>query len=166
MVPSDMPLAGMAFSPDSRTLALEQSDGSVAVWELATSKVRQVFKLRQAPAKLPRALPVTQFSFQELQAPPAANLTFSTRGELLVRGDGNGTVHVWHVQTGQEVATFQGHTGLVSTLAFSPDGKTLATGSADTTALTWDVGAALATAFPERPLSEAEIKERGNADER
>ena len=36
-------------------------------------------------------------------------------------------------------ATLRGHTDVVEALAFSPDGKTLATGSADTSARLWDV---------------------------
>ena len=41
--------------------------------------------------------------------------------------------------------TFRGHTGVINAFAFGADGKTLASASADTTVLTWDLGAALAT---------------------
>jgi WD40 repeat protein len=37
-----------------------------------------------------------------------------------------GEVKVWEVGTGQEVRTLKGHTGGVSSVAFSPDGKRLA----------------------------------------
>ncbi|MER5627290.1 hypothetical protein ABT061_40335 [Streptosporangium sp. NPDC002544] len=36
-------------------------------------------------------------------------------------------------------ATLTGHTGYVSSVAFSPDGKTLATGSSDKSVKLWDV---------------------------
>src|SRR5207302_477594 len=49
------------------------------------------------------------------------------------------TVRLWEVASGQVRAQFEGHTGQVSALAFSPDDNTLATGSGDTTVLIWDL---------------------------
>jgi RND family efflux transporter MFP subunit len=43
-------------------------------------------------------------------------------------------------------ASFTGHTGLIWSLAYSPDGKTLASGSLDTTVKLWDIGTGQNTA--------------------
>jgi WD40 repeat protein len=54
---------------------------------------------------------------------------------------------VWDAQTGRELLSPKGHCRLVNSLAFSPDGKRLATLSRDNTVKVWDVqtGQALLT---------------------
>src|SRR5262249_36546467 len=52
----------------------------------------------------------------------------------------NGTARVWEVASGRERLVFKGHQGRVYSLSFSPDGRTLASGSEDGSVLLWDVG--------------------------
>jgi WD40 repeat protein len=46
---------------------------------------------------------------------------------------------IWDWRTGREIRRFEGHGGWVYAVAFSPDGRSLLTGSDDTTARHWDV---------------------------
>ena len=46
---------------------------------------------------------------------------------------------VWDSHTGKLLRTFRGHTGLVSSLAFTHDGKLLVSGSRDHTVKFWDM---------------------------
>ena len=67
-------------------------------------------------------------------------MAVSPNGTLLAASTRDPTPKVWDVVTGREVLKLWGHTGNVFGIAFSPDGKHLATGSPeDNTAKVWDV---------------------------
>jgi len=46
---------------------------------------------------------------------------------------------IWEADSGRPLATFQGYNGAVSSVAFSPDGRRVLTGSVDRTARLWIV---------------------------
>jgi WD40 repeat protein len=106
-----------AFTPDGRAVATAGEQG-VSVWELATGKLR----FRSAGA--------------------AAVVSCSPDGRVLA-ADGGATIRLLDLRTGKEFRQLKGHQADVEALAFTPDGKRLITGSADSTALVWG-GAALA----------------------
>jgi RNA polymerase sigma factor (sigma-70 family) len=85
-------------------------------------------------------------------------LEFSPDGKSLAwAGWTDGTVSLGEVATGGVRRRFVGHRGQVSCLAFSADGRTLVSGSGDTTALVWDLTGRLA-AGEGKPLSDAALK--------
>jgi WD40 repeat protein len=49
----------------------------------------------------------------------------------LASGSEDNTVKLWSVESQKEVITLQGHDDIVFSVVFSPDGKFLASGSAD-----------------------------------
>ena len=70
--------------------------------------------------------------------------TFSPDGSLLITAEENGTVLVYEVATGSQLAELRGHTGPVRSVSVSRDGKRLVSVSMDLTGLVWDLRAILA----------------------
>jgi hypothetical protein len=60
-------------------------------------------------------------------------------GNLIAGGGFDGTLKVWDAQTGKELLTLKGYTGVVNSVCFSPDGKRIAAGISDGTVKVWDV---------------------------
>jgi RNA polymerase sigma factor (sigma-70 family) len=110
---------GLALSPDGRTLAVRTS-----LLETATGGAR--------------ALLIGHTNDVDVVA-------FSPDGRTLATGSMDGTVRLWDLPSGKEVARlgkevprFAGR-GWVLAVAFSPDGRTLVAGGLDKTANVWDV---------------------------
>ena len=51
----------------------------------------------------------------------------------------NSTVRILDLATGREVRRFEGHRGSVNAVAFTPDCRSIVSGSEDATALVWDI---------------------------
>ena len=119
--------APIVFSPDGKIIASGNKAGVIYLWYASTG--------------VPRTI-LTGHSDE------IACLAFSPDGKILASGcadyfdytdKGNDTsIRLWNVQTGQQKAILTGHTGGVACVVFSPDGKTLASGSQDYTIRMWD----------------------------
>jgi WD40 repeat protein len=87
---------------------------------------------------------------------------FSPDGTLVAGAGGkkDRAAHVWDVRTGAQVLALE-HGGPVNSVAFSPNGQLIATGSADGTARLWSVaGGLLLHSFPHE---RGTVAARGNA---
>ena len=96
----------VAFAPDGATLASSGGDGSVRIWDARTGE--QLHQLTGHTGRCGRwPLPLT--------APPSPAAARRHR-------------RIWDVRTGQQLHQLTGHTGPVFSVAFAPDGATLASG--------------------------------------
>src|SRR5207253_564163 len=73
-------------------------------------------------------------------SPDGKRIAAPARRSVLRRGffDMASAVRIWNASTGKRLLTLHGHSYLISDLAFSPDGKSLASASWDQTAKVWD----------------------------
>jgi WD40 repeat protein len=122
----------VAFTPDGKTLATDSYDSTTGVytgvrlWDVASGQLKATLKDASGP-----------LAFSP-DSKTLATASYDSTGSAVGPRVMTAPVRLWDVASGQLKATLQGHTGPV-TLAFSPDGKTLATGSYDQTARLWDV---------------------------
>src|SRR5262249_49912191 len=77
--------------------------------------------------------------------------TVNNQDQVIFHEDARDAVRLVTVGDGKVLHAFRGHVGGIDCLSFSPDGRTLASGGADTTVLVWDVAAGLARARKEGP---------------
>jgi len=70
------------------------------------------------------------------------SIAIHPQGQIVASGSDDKTVKLWRLDTGQEMFSLRGHSGLlagVKAVAFSPDGDILASASDDTTICLWEV---------------------------
>lgn len=129
----------------------------VVIAELGSGRLRAVVKLTTpANENLPPSALLTPEYLQATHLPP---LVFSPDGRLLAFCTPENGVKVWGVYGNAELATFTGHTGEITALAFSPDGSKLVSGAADGVALVWDLVAVRKKAAEGTGLDDAKLKE-------
>jgi WD40 repeat protein len=126
--PLGQPLTGhkasvmcVSLSPDGRTLASGSgaSDDSIRLWDVATGE-----SIGQ---------PLTGHK-DDVYA-----VSFSPDGKLVLSGSYDGTVRLWHADTGEPFSKPIRHGNRVCVVAFSSDGKTFISGSSGGTVILWNV---------------------------
>jgi WD40 repeat protein len=126
-LPHKSHVLSVAFSPDAKRLVSAGWDVAMRLWDVDTGK-----EIRSLTGHQDTVLCVA----------------FSPDGKQLVTGslmpdDGSpvrdDSVRLWNVATGKEIRTLKGHKVSVCSVAYSPDGKRVASAGHDQTVRLWEV---------------------------
>ncbi|MBV9469038.1 MAG: WD40 repeat domain-containing protein [Abitibacteriaceae bacterium] len=118
-------ITALAFARMGHILAVACWDNTVRLWDIP-----EVTKVGLEPV----------WTWPQTETEPES-LAFSPDGKLLATGSWDRIIRIWDMRRLKVLHTLRGHTSGVTALAFSADGKTLASGSGseDGSVRLWDV---------------------------
>ena len=118
---TDVTGSDVAFSPDGRTLAVPDSDGthSLRLYDVATGR--------------------STVAFDRTEGDLVANVIYSPDGKTIASWGYGNVIRLWDVASGRVRANLIGHSGQVNSVVFSRDGKKIASGSQDKTIRIWNL---------------------------
>jgi WD40 repeat protein/serine/threonine protein kinase len=108
---------GMAYSPDSRHLALARHDGVVHVWDATSGQLQHTLKGHKGPVW---------------------QVGFNPDGRTLASGGSDRSVRLWDVASGKALHVLKEHPAAVKGVAFRPDGRSVVAACEDGTVKVWD----------------------------
>jgi WD40 repeat protein len=111
-------IRSVTFSHDGSLLASGSEDSAIRVWDVASGMCQRV---------------ITARSLERIRS-----VAFSRDGVVLASGGDDGCLCVWETQTGHQIGSLKGHSGILHSVAFSPTGDLIASCGEDRSIRLWD----------------------------
>jgi WD40 repeat protein len=125
-------VGSVAFSPDGQRLVSAAADRTAKVWDAQTGQEQFTFKGHAGPVDDRDSVPGGRFAMSvSAFSPDGTRVASGINFRVGPRANGPGKewtaeLKVWDAQTGRELATYKGNLGPILSVAYSPDGKRLA----------------------------------------
>lgn len=110
----------VSFSPDGNRLATVGGDGALRVWSVGDDGSLVQLVRFDGPATATGSA-----------TSPLSTVAFAPDGRYVAAAGADAVVRVWDVQTKSEVRGLRGHTDWVTSVAFSPNGQSIASVAAE-----------------------------------
>ena len=120
----------VAYSPDSQLLVSGSSDRTIKIWRRDGTFIKSLAIPYDSNGQLTDVRSVAISPDGTLIAAGVEQYDASTQTEF-------GAVQIWRISDGQLVRNFTGYAAVVNSVAFSPDGQYVASGSGDRSVKVW-----------------------------
>jgi WD40 repeat protein len=126
-------ISAVLVTPDGREVITASEDKTVRIWDVAGGMTKRVLRPPLGPGDQGEL-------YAAALSPDGKTLAVAGWG-LIAGGQRSVPIYLIALPEGRIDAALRGHTDSVRVLAFSPDGKRLASGAEDSTVRVWDVAA-------------------------
>ena len=124
-------VTSIEFLPDGHAALSGSSDGTARLWDMASGRPLRAFTGH----------------FGGTSGSSVGSVAVSSDGRTAMLGvverpagrRHEGTIRLWDVESGRELRMLTGHSGIVNSVTFSPDGRMALSGGSDNTIKLWDV---------------------------
>lgn len=147
------PISGFSYSPDSKSIGVAYLDGSVQIWDIGAKDAR--FGARHMNPSIGMMTYTSDGKYLLVQRSAELEIRQTKDGSMIGRfdavtfavspnenlvaiGDRKGMIRIRRIDNGENVLVFQAHSDMIYSIAFSDDGRYLATGGRDCDVKMWD----------------------------
>ncbi len=121
-------IRNLSYSPDGKYIAVSNYSSSIHVWDIGTGRLYKTFTTDEGSINFLTYSPDGQY------------IALAFNKEIGKTGEHQGTIEIWDVTKGKRIKniTSESPNHLIRTLAYSPDGKYIASGGYEGVVRLWD----------------------------